>query len=80
MTRTTLNLDPSVLEELRARAADQSRSMGDVASELLAGALREPRESDFLPPLRWNSGDLGAPLLDLEDKEAVWAVLDGRSP
>ena len=39
MTRTTLDLDASVLQELRQRAEMEAKSMGAVASELLAGAL-----------------------------------------
>jgi hypothetical protein len=78
MTRTTLDLDPSVLEELRHRATLEGKSMGQVASELLARTVGEPAEP--LRPLEWNSGHLGTPLVDLEDKEAVWRVLDGRSP
>ncbi len=50
--------------------------MGQVASELLARAMGEPAQP--LPPLQWNSGNLGK-RIDLEDKDAVWAVLDGRA-
>ena len=52
--------------------------MGQVASELLVRALGEPADAP-LPPLKWNSGSLGKPRVDLEDKEAVWAILDGRA-
>ena len=79
MTRTTLDLDPSVLQELRERAAREDKSMGQVASELLVRTIGEPAESEPRP-LKWHSANLGKPLVDLEDKEAVWAVLDGRSP
>ena len=80
MPRTTLDLDPTILEELRERAARERKSMGQVASELLARPLGEPPEADPGRPFKWNNGHLGKPLVDLEDKEAVWAVLDGRSP
>ncbi|HWC49704.1 MAG TPA: hypothetical protein VG448_12550 [Solirubrobacterales bacterium] len=74
MTRTTLNLDPSVLKELRERSARERRSIGDVASQLLARELRE--ENQPMPPFSWVSRDLGRPAVDLEDKEALRAVLD----
>jgi hypothetical protein len=74
MPRTTLDLDPSVLRELRRRGERQRKSMGQVASELLAVALAEPAKegaSDFT----WSSADLGAPRVDLQDKEAVRQAL-----
>jgi len=76
MARTTIDLDPGVLRELRRRGAREGKSMGQVASELLARAVAE--RSDAPPPaFSWTSGALGAPLIDLEDKEAVRRVLDG---
>lgn len=76
MPRTTLNLDPSVLEGLKARQRAEGKSLGAVASELLAQAL-EAGSTDP-PPLRWASRAMGEPTVDLEDKAAVWAVLDER--
>jgi hypothetical protein len=78
MPRTTLDLDPAVLGELRRRGRRDRKSMGQVASELLAEALAEG-EAATPTPFRWRTADLGRPLVDLEDTEAVQAVLDGRS-
>jgi len=75
MARTTIDLDPSVLRELRRRSRSEGKSMGRVASEVLARALSE-REEAPTPPFEWTTADLGAPLVDLEDKEGVRAVLD----
>ena len=74
MARTTLDLDPSVLRELRRRGASERKSMGQVASELLARSLVEgdPQPARF----QWVSRDLGISRVDLEDDEAVRAVLD----
>jgi plasmid stability protein len=77
MPRTTIDLDPSVLRELRRRGAREHKSMGAVASELLARALNEDG-APAPPPLRWTSAELGAPRVDLEDKEALRAILDAR--
>jgi len=74
MTRTTLNLDPTVLKELRARSTRERTSIGELASQLLARELRE--EAQSTPPFSWVSRDLGKPAVDLEDKEALGAVLD----
>jgi len=78
MTRTTIDIDPSVLRELRVRARQEGKSMGQVVSEVLATSLQE-HGSILTPAFEWLSGDLGRPLVDLEDKEAVWAILDERT-
>jgi hypothetical protein len=74
MPRTTIDLDPGVLKELRRRGHQEGKSMGQVASEILAQALAEPP----LPgePFGWSTGRLGVPRVDLEDREAVRAVLE----
>lgn len=77
MTRTTLDLDPSVLVELRRLGRRDGKSMGQVASELLAVALDRTDTDDTAPSFLWTSGDLGTPRVDLEDSESAWAVLDG---
>ena len=78
MSRTTIDLDPGVLRELRRRSAREAKSMGQVASELLARALFD---SDRLPTpeFAWTSSDLGSALVDLEDAEAVRRALDDPS-
>jgi hypothetical protein len=74
MPRTTLDLDSSVLHELRRRSRRDGKSMGQVASELLAQSLDEGE----MPAnhFRWRSAKLGEPLVDLEDKDALQALLD----
>lgn len=76
MTRTTLDLDPNVMKALRERAKREGKSMGQIASEELARALADVRAD--VPPFRWVSHHMGEPLVDLEDKAAVWAILDER--
>lgn len=73
MTRTTIDLDAAVLRELKRRKRT-GQSLGQLASELLAGALREPAAAR--PALRWRSARMGA-RVDLEDAEAVRRVTDG---
>jgi plasmid stability protein len=77
MARTTLDLDPGVLRELRRRGDREGKSMGQVASELLARAVASQDELP-MPDFMWTSGDLGIPLIDLEDPEAVRRALDQR--
>ncbi|MGH2386482.1 MAG: antitoxin [Candidatus Limnocylindria bacterium] len=76
MPRTTIDIDASVLRELKVRARRDRRSIGQTASELLAGALHSSQ-----PPARrrieWITRPMGA-LVDLEDKEAVRRALEER--
>lgn len=74
MARTTIDLDPSVLRELRRRGAREGKSMGQVASELLAGAIGGPTDTPA-PDFAWITADLGTPSIDLEDPEAVRRAL-----
>jgi plasmid stability protein len=76
MARTTFDLDPSVLAQLRQRAAREGKSMGQLASELLAQQLAFGDSSPPLRELRWISRDLGIARVDLEDKDALHALLD----
>jgi plasmid stability protein len=75
MSRTTIDLDPAVLRELRRRGAREGKSMGQVASELLARAVAEPAGLPA-PDFVWTSAALGPAVVDLEDKEALRRVLD----
>jgi hypothetical protein len=75
MSRTTLDIDAPILDRLRERAAAEGKSMGQVASETLAVGLREQVASKP-HPLRWPSQRMGKPLIDIDDKEALWRMLD----
>ena len=76
--RTTIDLDATVVKELKRRSQGAGKSMGQLASELLARSLREQEGRPARgPSLKWIAKDLGRPLIDLEDKEALRAVLDG---
>ncbi len=79
MPRTTVDLDASVLAELRRRAARERKSMGRLTSELLAQQLASDRPAPEPEGLQWISRDLGTPAVDLEDKEALGSLLDRSS-
>jgi plasmid stability protein len=74
MARTTIDLDASVLEQLRRRAAIEHKSMGQLASEQLAVALRE--ETHRPAPASWPTKRMGKPKIDLGDKEALRRALE----
>lgn len=75
MSRTTIDLDPAVLRDLKQRARQDQRSMGKIASELLARALRT--EPPTRRPITWNSQSMGA-RVDIDDKDALYGALDER--
>jgi len=75
MPRTTIDLDSTVLRELRRRSSQEGKSMGQVASELLARAVAEPTDLPA-PDFTWTAADLGPPRIDLEDPEAVRRAID----
>lgn len=75
MPRTTLDLDATVLAQLKQRGRAERKSLGQVASELLAVSLDDTAPPEKPRPLRWISQPLH-PRVDLDDKEAVWAILD----
>lgn len=78
MPRTTLDIDASVLRELRRRGQRERKAMGQVASELLAAALAHSVRSPAARTFDWTSGDLGLPHVDLEDKDALRRALDDQ--
>ena len=78
MARTTLSLDDAVLADLKRLQRKEGKPLGELASELLASAIAE-RNHATVPPVRlqWTSRPMGA-IVDLYDKEAIFAALEGR--
>lgn len=75
MSRTTLDIESPILEEVRALQRREGRSMGRIVTELLAEALAARKRAPAPPRLKWHSQPMGA-LVDIDDKEAVYAILD----
>jgi hypothetical protein len=73
--RTTIDIDAPILNEVKAIQKREGRSMGAVISELLADALARRRPSRSRPPFRWTSRPMKS-LVDLTDKEAIYAAMD----
>jgi hypothetical protein len=76
MPRTTLDIDRSVLRELKERARDERKSLGAIVSELVAAALAERRHGSRPRPFEWRTARMGPARVDLEDKEAVRKALE----
>jgi hypothetical protein len=78
MPRTTIDLDAPVLEELKRVQEEEGRSLGAVASSLLADALAARKKPTVARRLRWKSRSMGIGVA-IEDKEALWSILDESS-
>ncbi|MFQ5744233.1 MAG: hypothetical protein ACE5HV_11675 [Acidobacteriota bacterium] len=62
MSRTTLDLDPSLIEGLKHMAARGRESMSRVANQLLREALqRRQRVPEEVPKFRWHTVPDGRP-------------------
>ena len=74
--KTTLNIDDTVMAQLKREAARQKRTM----SELVETALRllfQPRKvRGELPPLPTFKS--GGALVDIADREALYHAMEGR--
>jgi hypothetical protein len=75
--RTTVDLDESVLREVKRIQKREGKSLGRVVSELVAQALSARKAANGgRSAFHWTSRPMGA-RVDVADKEAVHALLDG---
>lgn len=80
MARTTVDIDDPVLDDLKRLQRKQGKSLGRLISDLLSRALSQEKNTAPRPKrLQWISKNMGEPLVDLDDKDAVQAVLDEES-
>lgn len=76
MSRTTIDIDPTILRQLKARQRREGKTIGRLVSELLSSALKASEDDPRPPaPLAWSSRPMRA-LVDLDDPEAVRRALD----
>lgn len=75
MSRTTIDIDPSVLKELKLRARREGKSLGRLLSEIAAAALKEGGRPEV--SFDWRSRSMHA-RIDLEDEEALNKTLDSK--
>jgi len=76
MSRTTIDIDPTILRQLKTRQRREGKTLGRLVSELLSSALAAGEDEPRPPaPLAWSSRPMRA-LVDLDDPEAVRRVLD----
>jgi hypothetical protein len=74
--KTTLNIDDTVMAELKREAARQGRTMSEMVETALRLLLRSQRKRGTLPALPvFHSG--GA-LVDIADRDALYQAMEGR--
>jgi hypothetical protein len=77
VTRTTVDIDASVLRELKKRQERERKTLGQLISELLARAIESENDRTEARPFSWVTRDL-QPRLDIEDKDALWSAFGER--
>lgn len=74
--KTTLNIDDSVMAELKREAARQGRTMSEMVETALRLLLRSQRKRGTIPALpNFRSG--GA-LVEVSDRDALYHAMEGR--
>ena len=74
--KTTLNIDDTVMADLKREAARQGRTMSEMVETALRLLLRSRRKQATLPPLP--SFHSGGTLVDISDRDALYQAMEGR--
>jgi len=73
-----MDIDPTVLDRAKVLARKRGKTLGETVSMLLGQALAAlDRHGQEKAAFRWSSQRMGA-LVDLDDKDALSRILDGR--
>ena len=73
--RTTIDITVPILEELKRIKQRNGGTLSELVNGLLAEGLKRPRPGAASRELAWTSQPMRASV-DLDDKEAVYALLD----
>ncbi len=74
--KTTLNIDDTVMAQLKRESARQGRTMSELVETALRMLLRTAKKKNEVPPLpTFRSG--GA-LVDVADRDALYQAMEGR--
>jgi len=76
MARTTLNIDTPILRDLKRLQRREKKPLGRLVSDLVAEALARRGQEPDLPVFEWITEEM-KPLVDIADKESLYAALDG---
>ena len=74
--KTTLNINETVMTELKREAARQGRTMSELVETALRNLFKSQRKPTQLSPLPTFHG--GGALVDIADREALYQAMEGR--
>lgn len=74
--RTTLNLSDALAREAKSRATREGRTFTSFIEEALREHLAREEPPAAPQPLPTFTPDVAGPLVDLDDRDAVWDALD----
>ena len=74
--KTTLNIDETVMVELRREAARQGRTISELVETALRLLLRSQRKRGRIPALPTFRS--GGTLVDIADRDALYQAMEGR--
>ncbi len=74
--KTTLNIDDTVMSQLRREAARQGRTMSEMVETALRLLLQSRKGRNDLPPLPTMKS--GGALVDVADRDALYQAMEGR--
>lgn len=77
--KTTMNLPDALLEAVKRRASDEGRTQTSVIEEAIRRLLRDGPPPAHRPMPTFGESGRNALLVDLEDKDALNAVLDDEA-
>ena len=75
-TKTTINIDDTVMVRLKREAARQGRTMSEMIETAVRRLLSEQRQRAGLAPLP--SFNSGGQLVDISDRDALYQAMEGR--
>jgi plasmid stability protein len=76
MKKTTLNIDDTVMAQLKREAARQGRTMSELVETALRNLFRSQKKPPELPPLPTLHS--GGTLVDVADRDALYQAMEGR--
>lgn len=77
---TTLVIDDQVMKRVKQEAARREITISALVEAALRAHLDGPERAGTSPPdpVRLTTLDLGAPLVDVSDREALYQTMEGR--
>ena len=74
--KTTLNIDDTVMAQLKQEATRQGRTMSELVETALRLLLRSEKKNRRLPPLPMFRS--GGAMVDIADRSALYQAMEGR--